>query len=627
MARFAAFLVEFARSKSGRSSAAYLLLLAVMSAIVGYAMHASNLRWFVDSKGEEKRTAVELADAFVAAYGDARSRFSVDGAPVPATFRAHAIDRFNKVRESDDALRLVMAGVPGRVIVTPPSDEDMANSIRRFVQTAAREPETRFLELNGQTVLRTLYPSVASLQSCVDCHNQIQPDQPRLRLNDILGAFAVDIPVDAFLRQSRLESLGFAVAIFLVGGVAGISIFVTQFHQLAAINAAEASARVARTHLAGAVDGLSDGFALFDAQDRLVLCNPNYRRMHLGLADILQPGITFEAIVRESLTRNRYDYSAEGLEAHVQKRMEQHRRSACAFERRLANGRWEHVREDRLPDGGVSVLISDITERKQVEVELVEAKIAAESANRAKSEFLANMSHELRTPLNAIIGFGDIIAEEAMGADARTQYRDYAGDIGRSGRHLLDLINDILDMSKIEADKLDLRDDEIEIADMVASCMRMVSQRASEAGIEVTTQIPSDLPPVRADEVRLKQIVLNLLSNAVKFTPAPGSVTILAARQNDGGVSITVTDTGIGMTKEQLKVALEPFGQIDSSLARKHEGTGLGLPLVDALARKHGGALIVDSAPGRGTRATITLPPDRVLARAGAPALAEAVRA
>ncbi len=299
MARFGAFLIEFARSKSGRGFAAYLLLLAVMSAIVGYAMHASNLRWFVDSKGEEKRTAVELADAFVAAYGEARSRFSIDGAPVPATFRAHAIDRFNKVRDGNDALRLVMAGVPGRVIVTPPSDEDMADAIRRFVSTRTREPETRFLTLNGQTVLRTLYPSVASLQSCVDCHNQIQPEYPRLHLNDVVGAFAVDIPVDSFLWQSRLESLGFAAIIFLVGAAAGISIFVTQFRQLAAINTAEASARVARTRLAGAVDGLSDGFALFDAEDRLVLCNPNYRRMHAGLADLLVPGMRFEDIVRE----------------------------------------------------------------------------------------------------------------------------------------------------------------------------------------------------------------------------------------------------------------------------------------------------------------------------------------
>ncbi len=153
------------------------------------------------------------------------------------------------------------------------------------------------------------------------------------------------------------------------------------------------------------------------------------------------------------------------------------------------------MREDRLPDGGVIVLISDITERKKGEVELVEAKMAAESANRAKSEFLANMSHELRTPLNAIIGFADIIADEAMGPDARAQYRDYAGDVGRSGRHLLDLINDILDMSKIEADKLDLRDDEVEISELVASCVRMVSQRASEAGVAVATEIPPIFPP------------------------------------------------------------------------------------------------------------------------------------
>jgi signal transduction histidine kinase len=492
----------------------------------------------------------------------------------------------------------------------------MAETIRRFVETGLREPETSFVTVNGQNVLRTLYPSVASLQSCVDCHNEIQSGLPPVRLNDVVGAFAVDIPVDGFLRESRLESLAFAIVIFLVGTAAGIAIFVAQFRQLAAMNAAEAGARLARARLAGAVDGLSDGFALFDAEDRLVLCNPTYRRMHSGLNDMLVPGIRFEDIVRGSLARDRYNVDDGGIEAHVRQRLERHRRPNCAFERRLANGRWEHVREDRLADGGVTVLISDITERKRAEDELVQAKIIAESANRAKSEFLANMSHELRTPLNAIIGFSEIIADEALGAQARDHYREYAADIARSGRHLLDVINDILDMSKIEADKLDLREDDVEIPDLMAACLRMVTQRATEAGVELRSMLSDDLPILRGDEVRLKQIVLNLLSNAVKFTPSGGRITVAASRQDDGGLAIMVSDSGIGMSAEQVKLALEPFRQIDSSLARKHEGTGLGLPLVEALARKHGGSLRIDSQPGRGTSATVILPAERVRERA-----------
>jgi PAS domain S-box-containing protein len=238
----------------------------------------------------------------------------------------------------------------------------------------------------------------------------------------------------------------------------------------------------------------------------------------------------------------------------------------------------------------------------------------AQVATRAKDEFLANMSHELRTPLNAILGFAEIIKDQLFGAGAIAKYAEYARDIHASGRHLLDLISDILDLSKIESGRFELRDDVVDLPAIVAACWRLVAQKAAEAGIVFTTDLPADLPGLRADEVRMRQIMLNLLSNAVKFTPGPGQVTAGGRRADDGSVALWVSDTGIGMTQDEITVALQPFRQVDSKIARRHEGTGLGLPLVKALSELHGGRLVVESTPGKGTTMRVVLPADRVLA-------------
>jgi signal transduction histidine kinase len=240
------------------------------------------------------------------------------------------------------------------------------------------------------------------------------------------------------------------------------------------------------------------------------------------------------------------------------------------------------------------------------------AKEKAEFADRTKAEFLANMSHELRTPLNAIIGFAEVMGQALMGPlDAK--YRDYASEIHGAGRHLLDIINDILDLSKIEAGRLELREETLELREVVAACRRVVSPRAETAGVTLSFDLRPGLPLVRADELRLKQIVLNVLTNAVKFTPAGGTVSLSAAADAAGGVVIAIRDTGIGMKPEDIAVALEPFRQIDSQLSRRYEGTGLGLPLVKRLSELHGGRLDIESAPGQGTTVSISLPAERVL--------------
>ncbi|MGE5538637.1 MAG: ATP-binding protein [Gemmatimonas sp.] len=252
-------------------------------------------------------------------------------------------------------------------------------------------------------------------------------------------------------------------------------------------------------------------------------------------------------------------------------------------------------------------------ERKRAHLQLLEEKERAELASRAKSEFLANMSHELRTPLNAIIGFAEVMESEVMGPMGVPKYRDYARDIKNSGVHLLEIINDILDLSKIEAGKVQMQEDIVALPRAVQACMTLIDERARLAKVSLTTDVSDDLPRIRADDRKIKQILINLLSNSVKFTPAGGSIAVSARVLSSGEIEISVADTGIGMAAADIPKALTPFTQIDNSLSRKFGGTGLGLPLTDSFVRLHGGKMSITSEPGCGTIVTVTLPGNRVI--------------
>jgi len=249
---------------------------------------------------------------------------------------------------------------------------------------------------------------------------------------------------------------------------------------------------------------------------------------------------------------------------------------------------------------------------------LQEAQRRAEAADRAKSEFLANMSHELRTPLNATIGFAELMAKEVRGPLGDARYREYVGDIKEAGAHLLSLIDEILDLSKIEAGKLELQEEVFDLAQAAALALRLVTPQAEKLGVVLQGCMPCDPLLLRADARAVKQIITNLLSNACKFSERGGVVVLeLAPDAAAGGCIIQVRDRGIGMTAEEIEVALTPFGQVDNHIARRRGGTGLGLPLAKALTELHGGRLTVASTPGAGTEVSVALPPERVVTAAG----------
>ena len=364
--------------------------------------------------------------------------------------------------------------------------------------------------------------------------------------------------------------------------------------------------RSAQRLLRDALETMPAGVLLFDAEDRLVLSSDKNNVLLPGHADMHVEGTTFEEMVRASVARGLLPDARQDPDRWIKARLDRHRAADGSilvhYEDRILE-----VFEHRTHDGGCLMLRFDVTERERLGERLRQAKEAAEAANQAKSQFLANMSHELRTPLNAIIGFSQLLECEMLGPLGNQRYREYAGDIRDSGEHLLTIISDILDLSRVEAGRMVLEPVETDIGDLLRTGERWEQERAGLEGVALRIDVPEEGLRWVVDPTRLKQAIVNLVSNAVKFTPRGGGVT-LSASQQDGDLILRVTDTGVGMTPRQMEQALQPFGQIENAMSRKHAGTGLGLPLTKALVELHGGTLRIDSPPGQGTTVTAVIP-------------------
>ena len=377
--------------------------------------------------------------------------------------------------------------------------------------------------------------------------------------------------------------------------------------------------------LRDAVETIPEAFVVWDADNRLVLCNSNFQELHNLPDEAITVGASYESVVeagRKPVVRSKAITGGPNIPG------------ARTFEAQLEDGRWLHISERRTKDGGYVSVGTDITALKRHEEKLVDSekrlmatvadvrasqqrlgelaekyaveKTRAEEANQAKSKFLANMSHELRTPLNAIIGFSEIMESGMFGPLGAEKYNEYCTDIRSSGEYLLDVINDILDMAKIEAGRIRLDVEELDLDTLLAEALRVVSARAQDKQLELVAKISPELA-LRADRRALKQIMLNLLSNAVKFTPAGGRVTV-RGRAADGCIVLAIADTGIGIAKDALDKLGRPFEQVESQLTKSHQGSGLGLAISKSLVELHGGRMRIRSTLGKGTLVVVRMP-------------------
>ena len=373
-------------------------------------------------------------------------------------------------------------------------------------------------------------------------------------------------------------------------------------------------------------ESMSQGISVYDADLKLRAFNQRYVDLWRFPSGFIRLGMPFEEIARFNAERG--DYGTGDIETLVKTSVAAMRQAKpLQSEFTTPDGTVFVLWRAPMHGGGIINTFTDITEQERAKTEMLRAKEQAELANRTKSEFLANMSHELRTPLNAILGFSELMGNATLGPLGNPKYQEYTKDINDSGRHLLALIDDILDLSKIEADQLDLDEEDIDVAMTIGSCMVLVKERARNGGVRLKTDLPDGLPALRADKRKLKQILVNLLSNAVKFTPAGGEVTLKTWWRPESGYVFQVIDTGIGIALEDIPTALSPFGQVDGQLDRKYEGTGLGLPLTKSLAEMHGGSLDLQSEVGVGTTVTIRFPAERIFVGKAATEIAEPAEA
>jgi signal transduction histidine kinase len=467
---------------------------------------------------------------------------------------------------------------------------DVLERMEPEVEALARGDQARYAKIRKE-----LHGLLAPLQRILTDARQWQEGAAAIRAERL----------DRGYVQLLLASLG----ILISGGC----LMMLLLHEIREARRAQAAEESALSRLSEAVESFSDGFSLFDSDDRLVQCNQRFRDMYAPIADILVPGTTFESIVRAQVSAGLFVDAAGNEEEWIRRRIRMHRHPTEDLEVRHRDGRWLRVSEHHTGDGGCVSIRTDITALKERQEDLASRQRRADSANRAKTDFLLTMSHELRTPLNAIIGFSEVMKQQLRGPLGDERYVDYARDIFDSAKHLLAVINNILDISRIDAGRLELDEQAVVVGDEIEKALRFVEDQARAADIRVARNIEEELPLLLGDPHKIQQIVINLAGNAVQHMQDGGEVTVSARCDSDGGIVLAVADDGQGMSQEDVDRVISPFVRLSNPMIRQHDGTGLGLPLVKALVELHGGRFSLSSEIGKGTTGTAVFPKTRVI--------------
>ncbi len=439
--------------------------------------------------------------------------------------------------------------------------------------------------------------------------------KPGLRSSIVerLRADGVIESMDAVLRgkDGRLHD---CLASMRILNIEGEDLLLFSAQEMRSDHRIEQVARTSRALLIDALESINEGFVLYGADGHLIVCNSKFKEFYGYSDEEASPGVHRRELGVLDIKRNAVIMEEYSEHEYVNRREDLEQGPPKAFVVKLKDGRVLLLSDRKTDSGGIVSIQSDITELKNAEAALSAAKDEALTANRAKSEFLAHMSHELRTPLNSILGFTQVMKEEVFGALGHAKYLDYAMSVNQSGQHLLALINDILDISKIESGEVTLEDAVFDLHETVGACIKMVTGQTGEPETRIAFKTSEDARFFRGDERIVKQIVLNLLSNAMKFTPSDKSIQVTIVLNRDAGIVVEVADRGCGIASDDIEKVLEPFGQVRTGAHQSHAGTGLGLSLSKMLTELHGGALSVKSDLGEGTIVRLSFPLERTVA-------------
>ena len=598
----------FLRSKAGVNFLRLLCFSAVLATVVGYGVYQFSLSAFTTNKSEEKITALQLVDAFVTNYSNVRSQFGGENAPVPASFRAHAIELFNHARQGDDVLRLLLVGRAGREIKTAPADAHMAETIEAFARDPSMKPQSSFLRVGGQLVFRTIYPSIASQQSCVDCHNKIAPDQ-HWHLNDVMGAFSIDSPAGAFLRSALISSLGLGLVIFLTVAGVGLLISVIHYGQISEREEAQARLKDSELRFRDFAETASDWFWEQDEDLKFAYLSDPVTRS--GMTPSSHIGKTRREVIFHGVSDEQWRAHETDLAA---RRPFQNFR----FQRKSATGDLRHISVSGKPlldeagrFRGYRGTARDITAEVVTELELTRrvdertAELRSAQEELLRSERLsvlgrltATVAHELRNPLsairNSIYALKEVVAGKGLTLDRPLARIERS--IGRCDR----IVTDLLDYARSRH----LQRAPHVLEDWLAE---VLDEQKLPENVTLSRDFGASGVVVAFDPDRLRRVIVNLVENAAQSLgdaerEGRGVEIAVETRQSDRHIKIAVIDTGQGIPPDVLPKIFEPL------FSTKSFGTGLGLPTVKQIVEQHGGEIEVSSEPGAGTRVLVRLP-------------------